>query len=136
MAEMRPRAVTGQGIDESMVVRPGVPRERPPLPASGAHWEEPERQLAGRDALDRLGIAVPAAVFGTGEPPRLLSGVLRRLAYRIPEHRTGRWALLLAADRVDVVEHGLERGWPLIIALTAAGASYVLVMRSLRRRAT
>jgi len=29
---------------------------------------------------------------------------MRRLGYRIPEHRTSHWMTLLAADRVDVLE--------------------------------
>jgi hypothetical protein len=41
--------------------------------------------------------------------PRGLSGLVRRAAYRVPEHRTARWALLLAGDRLDVLEHRLGR---------------------------
>ena len=43
-------------------------------------------------------------VFGTAQPPRGLSGLLRRAGYKIPEHKAGRWMTLLFADRVDVWE--------------------------------
>jgi hypothetical protein len=44
-------------------------------------------------------------VYSTALPPRGLSGVLRRAAYKIPDYKPRRWMLLLAADRVDVLEH-------------------------------
>ena len=44
-------------------------------------------------------------VYSTALPPRGLSGLLRRKAYTIPDHKPQRWMLLLAADRVDVLEH-------------------------------
>lgn len=44
-------------------------------------------------------------VFGTTCPPRALSGALRKLAYaRYSEGRAAHWLLLIAGDRVDVVE--------------------------------
>jgi len=44
-------------------------------------------------------------VFGTGAPPRGLSGMIRHWAYRIPEHKVGHLMALMLADRVDVWEH-------------------------------
>jgi hypothetical protein len=52
-----------------------------------------------RKGLDRL-----TPVYGTAQPPRGVSGLMRRLAYTRPEHEARHWALLLAADRVDVLE--------------------------------
>lgn len=43
-------------------------------------------------------------VAGSAQPPHGLSGSLRRAAYTIPEHRARHWALLLLADRVNVIE--------------------------------
>lgn len=113
--------------------RPGVPKEARPSAAPGVHWRDPEPQAGGHEALARSGIA-PAAVFGTGEPPRLLSGAVRRLAYRIPEYRTSHWLLLMGADRIDVWEHRIERNWYLFPALGLAAASYLITTRALRRR--
>lgn len=60
--------------------------------------EQRERRLH-RTALDG-----PTAVFGTAQPRHGLSGTLRKAAYGIPEHRKRHWAILMMADRVDVLE--------------------------------
>ncbi len=57
------------------------------------------------------------SVSGTAQPLRGLSGVLRRAAYRIPEHDARHWAMLLLADRVDAVEHGAWRGQAIAAAI-------------------
>lgn len=74
-------------------------------------------------------------VFGTAQPPRGVSGVMRRLAYRIPEHHAKHWMLLLAADRVDVVGHRLigAAKW-LPLALPAAAALGFTTARRRRSR--
>ncbi len=133
--EAATRTHRGQGIDAAWEERPGVPREAPPRPAEGAHWRAPDQQILGRGALDRTGIDVPTPVFGTGEPPRLASGLLRRLAYRLPDHRASRWLLLLAADRVDVVEHRLGSLVVWLPALAAAAVGYLAMRAALRSRA-
>jgi hypothetical protein len=127
-----PRA-PDQAADAASVHRPGVPQELEPEPEPDAQWPAPEQQ---RDtaALEASGIRRLTPVFGTAQPPRLASGVLRRLAYRIPEQRASRWALLLAADRVDVLEHRLARGLWIVPAVGALGAGYALAARLLRRR--
>jgi hypothetical protein len=43
-------------------------------------------------------------VFGNACPPRGLSGKIRDFAYNFSEGRLSHWILLMAADRVDVVE--------------------------------
>jgi hypothetical protein len=77
---------------------------------------------------------VRAPVFGTAQPPRGLSGALRRRAYAIPEHRARHWALLLLADRVDVVETWVtERPGPAAAAATALAGAVVLATCLSRR---
>ena len=104
--------IPGWGVDGDPKRRPGVPMLLKPQVREGAHWEQPERQpkpdfpVLKRAALEEL---TPA--FGTAAPPRGLSGVLRRVAYGLPEHRVRHVMLLLLADRVDVVESRL-RGRP------------------------
>ena len=73
-------------------------------------------------------------MFGTAEPLRGVSGAMRRAAYRLPEHRTARWMLLLAGDRVDVLEHRLARGLWLVPAAAGLVLGYALTCRSLARR--
>jgi hypothetical protein len=100
--------IPGWGVDGDPETRPGVPMLLKPQPRGGAHWKQPERQpppdfpVLKRAELDEL---TPA--FGTAAPPRGLSGVLRRVAYAIPENRTRHVMLLLVADRVDVLESRL-----------------------------
>jgi hypothetical protein len=123
----------GVGVDAAPEVRPGVPREWAVAEETGAHWVAPERQ-PGPDANGRTGLRVRTPVFGTAQPARCVSGALRRLAYRLPEHRSARWVALLAADRVDVLEHRLGRALWLVPALAALGAGYAAVSRALARR--
>lgn len=58
-------------------------------------------------------------VFGTAQPPRGLSGLIRKRAYAIPEHHAAHWMLLLLGDRVDVWEGRLRRH-PLLTAVLVA----------------
>jgi hypothetical protein len=75
-------------------------------------------------------------VYADTVPPRGLSGLLRRRAYRIHEHKARRWLLLLLADRIDVVESGvadlLKRRRALVLGL--AGALGALAAARLLRR--
>jgi len=63
-------------------------------------------------------------VFGTSTPPRGLSGLIRKQAFKYSEGQAAHWMTLLLADRVDVVQgiiddlrHGIipnifaEAGW-------------------------
>lgn len=99
--------------------RPGVPMEAAPRPMEDAHRTTPASQAGREDRLTRAGTERATPVFGTAQPPRGLSGRIRRLAYRLPEHRARHWMLLLAADRVDVAEDRL--GGPLGRPLEALG---------------
>lgn len=95
--------IQGWGADREMTARPGVPMEHAPKSARGAHWEQPVRQPQSVPITHRYDAPV-TPVFGTAQPPKGLSGRLRRTAYRIPEWRARHWLLLLLADRVDMVE--------------------------------
>jgi hypothetical protein len=123
----------GAGADRALTTRPGVPREREEQRDPGARWIEPVPQV-GPDAIGRTGLAIPTPVFGTAQPARGVSGALRRAAYRIPEHRAARWMLLLAADRLDVLEHrARSAGW-LVPAGAAVAIGYAVAARALARR--
>ena len=106
--ELRAR-IPGWGADLDPKDRPAVPRERFDPTLSGAHWELPERQPEHRPRERSIEHASLTPVFGTACPPRGMSGVLRRQAYRrYSEARAAHWLLLLGADRVDVVESALR----------------------------
>jgi hypothetical protein len=132
MAHLPQRGWLGYGVDLGRSARPGVPRERR---EGDTLWrgELPEPQ-PGASLLSRSGVRTPTPLFGTGQPAHGLSGAVRRLAYGIPEHRARRWALLLAADRIDVLEHRATRGWWLFPAAAALALGYVAATRALARR--
>lgn len=131
---MNGRGVPGTAIDVTRDRRPGVPKENlPPRPVDGAHWTEPERQPDPGHVLKRKDLPELTPVFGTSVPPRGLSGVLRRAAYRIAEHRASHWLLLLFADRVDALEHGARRAIPISLALAGGGLVGLRIVKRARR---
>jgi hypothetical protein len=100
-------------------------------------------------------------VFGTSTPPKGLSGMLRRYAFKFSEGSSGHWMTLILADRIGVVEgivedlrHGhipnffAERGWgaewkynrksaiqkiAVTVAVTSAIAAYLLYRNTLKK---
>jgi hypothetical protein len=104
--ELRAR-IPGWGADLDPKDRPAVPREQA-LP-TGAHWVFPERQPETWPRERSIEHRFLTPVFGTAQPLRGVSGALRRLAYeRWSEGRAAHWLTLIAADRVDVLEHTLR----------------------------
>jgi hypothetical protein len=100
--------IPGWGADLDPAERPSVPRLKYDPAATGAHWDFPQRQPEkwARERSVEHEFLTP--VFGTSTPPRGLSGVVRRYAYRTySEGRAAHWLLLLAADRVDAIESHL-----------------------------
>ncbi len=99
--------IPGWGADLDPADRPSVPKERPPS-LDGAHWDFPERQPERWPRERSIEHAFLTPVFGTSCPPKGLSGVMRKVAYkRYSEARAAHWLLLLAADRVDALESAL-----------------------------
>ena len=96
--------IPGWGADLPMANRPAVPKESAPVNGTGAHWDRPVKMKAPHTILKSTEHLEMPPVFGTSCPPRGLSGLIRRFAFRYSEGRMRHWLLLLAADRVDVVE--------------------------------
>jgi hypothetical protein len=98
------RTIPGWGVDLDPKDRPAVPKERFNPEGTGAHWDFPERQpeLYPRERSPEHKFLTP--VFGTSCPPKGLSGMIRRYAYRYSEAQLTHWLLLVGADRVDVLE--------------------------------
>jgi hypothetical protein len=115
------RGATGrpEAADADPAARPGVPMIKPA--GSSAELVRPplDRQRAEVEVLVGVDVGRLTPVFGTCQPPRGLSGVLRRAGYALPEHEAGRWMILLLADRVDVWESRLRRH-PVLGALALA----------------
>lgn len=129
MADPEQMKIPGWGVDGDPRNRPGVPMLLKPEVRAGAHWEEPERQpppdfpVLKRASLDAL-----TPTFGTAAPPRGLSGLLRRMAYDVPEHLVRHVLLLMMADRVDVLESRLRgrSGKALGVVLGLVGGGWLL----------
>lgn len=139
--------IPGWGADLDPANRPSVPRERFDLP-TGAHWDFPERQPEDTPRERSIEHKFLTPVFGTTAPLAGLSGVIRRYSYaKFSEARAAHWLLLLAADRVDVVESratallggaprpGTRRpgGSATWLLAGAAGAAIVVGASALRR---
>jgi hypothetical protein len=124
-------------VDAAFDRRPGVPEDRSPLePAGRAHWSEPAKQPPRAGVLKDVERREFTATFGTGQPPRGVSGLLRRAAYRMPDYHARRWAILLFADRVDAIESRARElaGHPAVwvaLGVGLAGAVPVTKRRSL-----
>jgi hypothetical protein len=97
--------IPGWGVDLDPKDRPSVPKLQFHQDLSGARWDFPERQpeMWPRERSIEHKFLTP--VFGTSCPPRGVSGMMRKTAYRkYSEGRAAHWLLLLAADRVDAWE--------------------------------
>lgn len=117
--------IKGWGVDIDPKNDPTYPiKKRTDEEKRGYRWERPELQPINIEVLRSVERPNITAVFGTARPPRGLSGIIRRHAFKKSESSYGRWLPLVLADRVDMVEgiiedlsHGhipnffAERGW-------------------------
>lgn len=96
--------IEGWGADLDRKDRPGVPMERTPPRFINPQPGQPEQQVETVEVLvsnERPGIT---PVFSSKQPPSGLSGMIRRLAFKLTENDIRHWFLLIAADRVNMVE--------------------------------
>jgi hypothetical protein len=99
-----------RGVDLPLENRPGVPMRADPHLLPHVQPGEPPRQPPDETHFRRKGLDRLTPVYGTAQPPRGVSGTIRRMAYGIPEHSAIHWGMLLAADRVDILEDRLTHG--------------------------
>jgi hypothetical protein len=71
-------------------------------------WKRPTQQEPQVELLQSVEHKWLPAVFGTASPPSGVSGSMRRLAFRWSESNWAHWLLLIAADRVNMVEGLVE----------------------------
>jgi hypothetical protein len=101
--------IPGWGADLDPRERPSTPKLQFQDDLTGARWEFPERQPEKWPRERSIEHAFVTPVFGTAQPPRGLSGVIRKFSYaRYSEGRLAHWTLLVLADRVDAWEHHLQ----------------------------
>ena len=117
--------IKGWGIDADPKNDPTYPmKKRTDEETEGYSWERPEQQPIDIEILKSVERPNITSVFGTSVPPKGLSGMIRRGAFKYSESSYGRWLPLVLADRVAVFEgllddlkHGYipnifaERGW-------------------------
>jgi hypothetical protein len=118
--ENRPRVVatSATAIDTSSIIGWGVdanPQNDPTYPYRdrsqddhSAQWTRPTQQQPDVELLQSVEHKQTPAVFGTASPPRGISGMMRRAAFRWTESHWAHWMLLMGADRVDMVEGLVE----------------------------
>lgn len=119
------------GVDLDRRRRPGVPMMREPRPWPNSRF--PVERQPGEPASPmhgRTNKTMPP-VFGTAVPLKGLSGVIRRAAYRIPDHYTSHWMLMMVGDRVEAMGHRARRVLPVLLPLAAVAT---LAYRQARRR--
>ena len=96
------------GSDLDRKNRPAVPMERTPPRFIHVPEGQPVQQAQTVEVFcspERPGIT---PIFGTAEPPKWVSGAIRRMAYKLPENDLRHWLMLIAADRVNMVEGIVE----------------------------
>jgi hypothetical protein len=96
--------IPGWGSDLDHKNRPAIPMERTPPRFIHVPQGQPVQQAQTVEVFcspERPGIT---PIFGTAQPPKWLSGAIRRLAYKLPENDLRHWLMLIAADRVNMVE--------------------------------
>jgi hypothetical protein len=96
--------IPGWGSDLDHKNRPAIPMERTPPRFIHVPAGQPVQQAQTVEVFcspERPGIT---PIFGTAQPPKWVSGAIRRLAYKLPENDVRHWLMLIAADRVNMVE--------------------------------
>lgn len=96
--------IEGWGADLDHSNRPGYPMERIPPRDIGVHWDEPPQQRETVEILVSKERPRITRIFSSKLPPKGLSGRLREYAFTFTEADSRHWAILLFADRVDMVE--------------------------------
>lgn len=121
-------------VDMDPARRPGVPM-LPEHPA--AYPAVAGKPIAEQHAQHEVLSGVEARInvkadltptFGDNLPPRGLSGAIRRLGYKYPEHHAARWLIIMLGDRVDVWEGRIKRH-PFRTAAVVAGLYLALRSR-------
>lgn len=120
-----PKDIPGWGIDADPENDPTYPmKEWNGADHQRFNYEKPEQQPIDVEVFHSIERPGVTRVFGTSTPPKGLSGIIRKYAYKYSESTYAHWVPLVLADRIGVVEgyiddlkHGIitnpfaERGW-------------------------
>lgn len=101
--------IKGWGIDADPKNDPTYPmKKRTDEEHLGYTWDRPPQQPVTVEILKSVERPNIPAVFGTAVPPKGLSGMIRRQAFKYSESSYGRWLPLVLADRIGEVEGIIE----------------------------
>jgi hypothetical protein len=104
-----PTQVKGWGVDADPENDPTYPmKKRTNAEHAGYSWPRPTQQQGDVEVLHSNERPNLSAAFGTSTPPRGLSGLLRRFAFRYSESSYLHWLPLMLADRISMGEGILE----------------------------
>lgn len=97
--------IKGWGVDVDPKNDPTYPiKNRIDEGQDKSNWERPTQQPINIEVLHSIERPNVTAVFGTSMPPKGLSGMIRRYAFKYSENTYSHWMPLILADRVNVVE--------------------------------
>lgn len=100
--------IVGWGADADTRNDPTYPYRNRSKDDHSGEWKRPTQQEPQVELLQSVEHKWLPAVFGTASPPSGVSGSMRRLAFRWSESNWAHWLLLMAADRVNMVEGLVE----------------------------
>lgn len=101
--------IKGWGVDADPKNDPTYPiKKRTNEEHNGYSWNRPPQQPINIEVLHSNERPNVTAVFGETLPPKGLSGMIRRYAFKHGESSYAHWLPLILADRVDVVEGVLD----------------------------
>lgn len=102
-------SIPGWGVDADPENDPTYPMRRiEDQQSRGLTWQRPALQHPNVEILRSIEHNRLPAVVGTSTPPKGLSGMIRRYAFRRSESDWWHWLLLMGADRLNVVEGVVE----------------------------
>jgi hypothetical protein len=96
--------IQGRRADLDHANRLAYPKERKPARLKGLQWTEPQAQAETVKILKTSGRRKVTPLFVTPVPPKGLSGKMREFGFKFSENDFRHWWILMAADRVHVVE--------------------------------
>jgi hypothetical protein len=97
--------IPGWGVDADPQNDPTYPyRDRSSDDGLSMDWQRPTQQQADVEVLQSNEHVRRPAVVGTSTPPKWVSGMIRRQAFRWSESNWLHWLMLMGADRINVVE--------------------------------
>lgn len=97
--------IKGWGTDADPKNDPTYPmKNRTDEEQKGYTWQRPAQQEETVEILRSIERPNLSAVFGTSTPPKGLSGMVRRFAFKYSEGSFAHWIPLVLADRINVIE--------------------------------